>query len=61
MDHAAYLDAYESLTSPALADVALAHGREDWPAAASTLTALRAAQDALWDQYRADAAQLVKP
>lgn len=61
MDHAIYLDRYEALTSAALGELALLHGREDWPAATAYLTQLRAAQDALWDEFRASASQQVKP
>lgn len=61
MDHATYLDRYEALTSAALGELALLHGREDWPAATTYLTGLRAAQDALWETYRASASQQVAP
>lgn len=61
MDHATYLDRYESLTSAALSELALMHGREQWTEATTYLTSLRAQQDALWDQFRQSAGQLVNP
>lgn len=61
MDHATYLDRYEALTSAAMSELALLHGRGDWEAATTYLTGLRAAQDALWEAYRASASQQVKP
>lgn len=61
MDHATYLDRYEALTSTALAELALLHGKQDWTAATTYLTDLRAAQDALWEAFKASAAQLVNP
>lgn len=61
MDHLTYLDRYHELTTAALAEIALLHGREDWSESATALTALRVQQDAMWDAYRASAGELVKP
>lgn len=61
MDHATYLDRYHELTTAALSELALLHGREAWDEATTYLTALRAQQDALWEQFRASAEQRVNP
>lgn len=61
MDHTAYLERYLALTSPALAEIALQLGREEWADATTSMTALRAAQDALWEAFRASAQQGVNP
>lgn len=61
MDHLTYLETYLALTTPALAEIALLHGREDWPAATQAITDLRAQQDALWETFKNSAQQQVKP
>lgn len=61
MDHITYLERYLALTDPALAEIAIQHGREDWPSAVAGLTALRAAQDALWETFKDSAQQGVNP
>jgi len=61
MDHATYLESYLSLTTSALAELALLHGREEWTDATAYLTDLRAQQDALWEEFRASAQREVNP
>jgi len=62
MDHLTYLDRYNAMTAPALDELALLLGRlegDDATAAATYLTNLRTAQDALWEDYRAQASREV--
>lgn len=61
MTHDQYLERYHEMTSKALSEIALLHGKEEWEEAAAYLTALRQAQDKLWDQFRAQASAGVKP
>lgn len=61
MDHATYLETYLALTSPALDEIALLHGRADWPNATAAVTQLRAQQDQLWETFKDSAQQMVNP
>lgn len=64
MDQQTYLDRYNAMTAPALDELALMLGRLEGDGAteaATYLSALRTAQDALWDTYRASASQMVAP
>jgi two-component sensor histidine kinase len=64
MDHLTYLERYHELTSANLAVIAQKLGSETAEAVTegvARLTALRAAQDALWEQRRAQAEREVNP
>ena len=64
MDHQTYLDRYNAITAPGLDELALMLARldgDDATAAATYLSNLRAAQDALWETFRAQASQQVRP
>ena len=61
MTHSEYLESYMALTNASLDELALLHGRQSWDEATAYLTQLRAQQDALWDQFRQSAGQLVNP
>lgn len=61
MTHAAYLERYVEITTPALAEIALLHGRGEFDEATAYLTALRTALDALWEQFKDVASAGVNP
>ncbi len=61
MTHATYLERYVEITTAALAELALMHGRGDFAEATTYLTQLRAGLDALWEQFKDAASAGVNP